>query len=330
MSRKAKRSGEFELIAKYFAPLAKGEPGALGLKDDAAYLKPRAGHHLVLTTDAIVAGVHFLADDPPETVAQKALRVNLSDLAAKGAVPRGYLLTLTLPNDIDEAWVAAFAKGLKADQAKFGIALLGGDTTATPGVTTINIAAIGEVPQGKMLTRAGAKAGDDVWVTGTIGDAALGLMLLKGVGPELSKAHRNALIARFRAPEPRSTIGPALQGLAHACIDVSDGLIADLGHLCEVSGLGIDIVVRDVPLSAAATAAVEAGVDVAALLTGGDDYELAFSAPPIVRGRLLTLATEAKVPLTRIGRVLGARGGVTAYGADGRPVRFERGGYTHF
>jgi thiamine-monophosphate kinase len=197
-------------------------------------------------------------------------------------------------------------------------------------VTTINIAAIGEVPQGRMLTRAGAKADDDVWVTGTIGDATLGLKLLKGAGPDLSKAHRQALIARFRVPEPRSTVGPALQGLAHACIDVSDGLIADIGHLSEVSGLGIDIAVRDVPLSAAATAAVEAGVDVAALLSGGDDYELAFSAPPIARGRLLALAAEAKVPLTRIGRVLGVRGGVTAYGGDGRPVRFARGGYTHF
>jgi thiamine-monophosphate kinase len=330
MSRKAKRSGEFELIAKYFAPLAKGEPGALGLKDDAAYLTPRAGYDLVLTTDAIVAGVHFFPDDPPETVAQKALRVNLSDLAAKGAVPRGYLLTLTLPNDIDEAWVASFAKGLKADQATFGIGLLGGDTTATPGVTTINIAAIGEVPRGKILTRAGAKSGDDVWVTGTIGDAALGLLLLKGEGPDLSKAHRQALIARFRVPEPRSTIGPALKGLAHACIDVSDGLIADLGHLSAVSGLGIDIAVRDVPLSAAAMAAVGEGVDVAALLTGGDDYELAFSASPTARARLLALATAAKVPLTRIGRVLAARGGVTAFGADGRSVRFARGGYTHF
>jgi thiamine-monophosphate kinase len=329
MSAKRKRSGEFELIAKYFAPLAKGEPGALGLKDDAAYLKARPGHDLVLTTDAIVAGVHFLPDDPPETVGRKALRVNLSDLAAKGAVPRGYLLTLTLSNDVEEAWVAAFAKGLKADQAKFGIALLGGDTTATPGVTTINVAAIGEVPSGKMLMRSGAKLGDDVWVSGTIGDAALGLKLLKGDSLALSKAHRASVVARYRVPEPRSAVGSALTSLAHACIDVSDGLIADLGHICEVSGVGVEIAVRDVPLSKAAKAAIQQGVNATELLSGGDDYELAFAAPPSARGRLLDLAAETKVALTRIGRVVAGRG-ATALGAEGKPVRIGRAGYTHF
>ncbi|MFM9863438.1 MAG: thiamine-phosphate kinase [Micropepsaceae bacterium] len=329
MSRKPKRSGEFELIAKYFAPLAKGEPGALGLRDDAAYLKPRLGHDLVLTTDAIVAGVHFLPGDPPETVGQKALRVNLSDLAAKGAVPRGYLLTLTLPGDIEEAWLAAFAKGLKADQAKFDIALLGGDTTATPGVTTVNITAVGEVPHGNMLTRGGAQTGDDVWVTGTIGDAVLGLKLLKGDSLDLSNAHRLSLVARYRVPEPRSAIGPRLVGLAHACIDVSDGLIADLGHVSEVSKVGIEVAVRDVPLSAAAKAAVRQSVEIGELLSGGDDYELAFAAPAPARARLLSLAAETGVALTRIGRVVKGRG-VTILAADGKSVRFGRPGYTHF
>jgi thiamine-monophosphate kinase len=317
MTRKSKRSGEFELIAKYFAPLAKGEPGALGLKDDAAYLKPRPGFDLVLTTDAIVEGVHFFPDDPPATVAQKALRVNLSDLAAKGAI------------GIDEAWVAAFAKGLNADQAKFGVALFGGDTTATPGVTTINIAALGEVPQGQMLTRGGACAGDDVWVTGTIGDATLGLKLLKGEGFDSAKSHRQLLVMRYRVPEPRSEVGPALKGLAHACIDVSDGLIADLGHIAEASDVGIEIAVGDVPLSAAAKAAVQRGVELSDLLSGGDDYELAFAAPSSSRSRLLALAVETGVPLTRVGRVVKGHG-VTALAADGKPVRTRRAGYTHF
>jgi thiamine-monophosphate kinase len=329
MTRKSKRSGEFELIAKYFAPLANGEPGALGLKDDAAYLRPRPGFDLVLTTDAIVEGVHFFPDDPPGTVAQKALRVNLSDLAAKAAIARGYLLTLTLPSGIDETWVAAFAKGLNADQAKFGVALFGGDTTATPGVTTISISALGEVPQGQMLTRGGAEAGDDVWVTGTIGDATLGLKLLKGEGFDLARSHRQLLVTRYRVPEPRSKVGLALKGLAHACIDVSDGLIADLGHIAEVSGVGIEIGVRDVPLSAAAKAAVQRGVELSELLSGGDDYELAFAAPPTARSRLLALAVETGVPLTRVGRVVKGRG-VTALAADGKPVRTRRAGYTHF
>lgn len=329
MSRKATRSGEFELIAKYFAPLAKGEPGALGLTDDAAYLRPRAGQDLVVTADATIAGVHFLADDPPDTVAQKALRVNVSDLAAKGASPRGYLLTLALQSDIGDAWIKAFAGGLKRDQVRFGLTLMGGDTTATPGPLTISVTAFGEVPQGRMLTRGGAKVGHDVWVTGTIGDAALGLRLLKGEALELSEQHRRALVARYRVPEPRIAIGRRLPALAHASIDVSDGLIADLGHICDVSNVGIEIAVRDVPLSAAAKAAIVQGCDIADLLSGGDDYELAFAAPPSARTKLLALAAETKVPLSRIGVVVKGRG-VTALDAAGKPVRFERAGYTHF
>lgn len=330
MSGKPKRLGEFELIANYFAPLAKGEAGALKLKDDAAYLKPKPGCDLVLTTDAMVAGVHFFPDDPADAVARKALRVNLSDLAAKGAVPRGYLLTLVLPKDVDERWLAAFAKGLKGDQATFGISLLGGDTTSTMGPATINIAAVGEVPWGKMLTRGGAKSGDDVWVTGTIGDAVLGLHSLKGQAPALTKAHRDAVVARLRLPEPRTTVGPALVGAAHACVDVSDGLVADLGHVCEASGLGIEIAERDVPLSAAAKAALDRGTGIATLLSGGDDYELAFTAPVAARARLLAVAGKTKVPFTRIGRVLSARSGVSVLDEKGKPVRYERTGYTHF
>ncbi len=329
MSRKAKRSGEFELIAKYFAPLAKGEPGALGLTDDAAYVGPRGGQDLVVTADATIAGVHFLAEDPPDTVAQKALRVNVSDLVAKGASPRGYLLTLVLPSDIGDAWIKAFASGLKRDQVRFGLTLIGGDTTATPGPLTIGITAFGEVAQGRMLTRGGAKVGDDVWVTGTIGDAALGLRVLKGDALKLSEAHRRALVARYRVPEPRIAIGRRLPEFAHASIDVSDGLIADLGHICELSKVGMEIAVRDVPLSAAAKAAVGQGCDVADLLSGGDDYELAFAVPPAARAKLLALTAETKVRLSRIGVVVKGRG-VTALDAAGKPIRFERAGYTHF
>lgn len=329
MSRKAKRSGEFELIAKYFAPLAKGEAGALGLTDDAAYLKPRAGHDLVATADALIADVHFFANDPPDTIAQKALRVNVSDLAAKAAAPRGYLLTLALPRDIDEPWIKAFANGLKRDQARFGMTLIGGDTTATPGPLTISVTALGEVPHGRMLTRGGAKAGDDVWVTGTIGDSVLGLRVLKGDALKVSEAQRRALVGRYRLPEPRFDLGPRLLGLAHASIDVSDGLIADLGHVSDVSKVGMEIAVRDVPLSAAAKAAVSGGVEIADLLTGGDDYELAITAPAAVRTALEALAAETKVPLTLIGRVVKGRG-VVVLDASGRRMRLARAGYTHF
>lgn len=329
MTRKSKRSGEFELIAKYFAPLSMGEPGALGLTDDAAYLKPRAGCDLVVTTDAIVAGVHFFPDDPPETVAKKALRVNLSDLAAKGAVPRGYLLTLALPASLEESWVKAFAKGLKADQAAFGITLLGGDTTATPGPLTINIVALGEVASGKMITRSGAKVGDDVSVSGAIGDATLGLRFLKGAACDISEKLKRAAIARFRVPEPRSLIGPRLVGAANACVDISDGLIADLGHVCKASGVGMEIAVRDVPLSAAAKAAAGRGMDVTAFLSGGDDYEVAFTAPTSARARLAAIAAEVGVPLTRIGTVVAGEG-VSVLDDAGKLLRFLRPGYTHF
>lgn len=329
MSGAPKRSGEFELIAKYFAPLSRGEPGALNLKDDAAYLRPRAGCDLVVTTDALVAGVHFFPDDAADTVAKKALRVNLSDLAAKGAVPRGYLLTLALPAALGEGWVKAFAKGLRHDQDAFGISLLGGDTTATPGPLTINIVALGEVPSGKMLTRGAAVAGDDVWVSGTIGDAALGLCLLKGELPGLGARHRRAAVARYQVPEPRCSLGPRLVGLVHACIDVSDGLVADLGHIADVSGVAVEIVADDVPLSAAGKAAVSQGLDAAILLSGGDDYELAFTAPQAARTKLAALAAATAVPLTRIGVVAKGRG-LKALDAQGRPLRFARGGYTHF
>lgn len=329
MSGAPKRSGEFELIAKYFAPLAKGEPGALGLRDDAAYLKPRAGCDLVVTTDAIVAGVHFFPDDPPDTIAKKALRVNLSDLAAKGAVPRGYLLTLALPAGVDDPWVRAFAKGLREDQASFGLSLLGGDTTATPGPLTINIVALGEVASGKMITRSGAKVGDDVWVSGSIGDAALGLRLLKGEAWDVGARHRRAALARFRVPEPRSALGPKLVGLAHACADVSDGLLADLGHICRASDVGIEVQASQVPLSPAAKAGVACGIGIEAFLSGGDDYELAFAAPTSASSRVASVAAAAGVALSRVGAVVKGRA-VRALGVDGKALQIRLPGYTHF
>jgi thiamine-monophosphate kinase len=330
MTRDAKRLGEFELIAKYFAPLARGERGALGLTDDAALFEPKAGHDLVLTTDAVVAGVHFLENDPPETIAQKALGVNLSDLAAKGARPRVYLLTIALPRAVDEPWIKSFAAGLKRAQARFGIGLVGGDTVATPGPLTISVTAVGEVPRGRMLTRGGAKAGDDIWVTGTIGDAALGLRAAHGENLRLDDKQRAALIARYRIPEPRSGLGPRLLGVAHACLDVSDGLIADLGHMAAASRVGVEIAVADVPLSSPAAAAVEADrAAVSELLTAGDDYELAIAAPPAKRKQMADLAAAAKTKLTRIGRVVRGRG-VVARGAGGATLPLSRKGFTHF
>jgi thiamine-monophosphate kinase len=326
----AKRRGEFELIAELFAPLSKGEPGAFALTDDAAALKPKPGHDIVLTTDAIVAGVHFLPGDPAGTIAQKALRVNLSDLAAKGAKPRAYMLTAALSDIASDIWLKAFAEGLKHDQKKFGLTLIGGDTVATPGPLTLNVVAIGEVAQGKMLRRAHAKAGDDIWVTGTIGDAALGLRVLRDEDLGLSERHSASLIARYRVPEPRVAAGQAILGIAHACLDISDGLVADCGHMAEASKVGIELRAADVPLSPAAHAAVANGrANLADLLTAGDDYELAFAAAPAHRARLTALAAKLKIRFTRIGKAVKGNG-VRVHGPDGAAMELDRTGFTHF
>jgi hypothetical protein len=221
MPDRPSRRGEFELIARYFAPLAAAAPGALGLTDDAAWIRPAPGEELVVTTDALVEGVHFLGTDPPSLIARKALRVNLSDLAAKGAQPLAYLLDTVFSRGVSEEWIAAFAEGLAADQAEYGVALIGGDTTATPGPTMLAITALGTVPAGRMIRRSTAKPGDDVYVSGSIGDAALGLEVLRGGLADLPEAARAHLIGRYRLPQPRLGLGPRLWGLAHAAIDVS-------------------------------------------------------------------------------------------------------------
>lgn len=306
---------EFGLIARHFRPLA--GPGALGLLDDAALIDPPSGRQLVVTADAMVAGVHFLPDDPADTVGAKLLRVNLSDLAAMGAVPLAYLMTVSAPRSTPDEWFAGFAAGLARDQARFGIALLGGDMTSTPGPMTLTLTAIGHVAPGAALRRVGAAAGDEVWVTGTIGDGALGLLALRG---ELADA-TGFLGERYRLPQPR--LGLALAGVVSACMDVSDGLVQDLGHLARAAGLGAVIESALVPRSPAARAAGEAWL--AACLTGGDDYELVMAVPP---GRGALMAAQP-CPMARIGR-FEPGAGVRVLDADGRDVRLDRAGWSHF
>jgi len=329
------RAGEFELIARHFAPLARHFPGAFGLLDDAAVIAPAPGHELVAKTDAIVGGVHFLDDDPPGLIARKALRVNLSDLAAKGAVPRAYLLDLVLPASIGEGWIADFARGLARDQKTYGLHLIGGDLDSTPGPVTIAIAAFGEVPAGRMIRRRGARAGDTVFVTGTLGDAAFGLAALRGALPGLDAPAAAFLADRYRLPRPRVALGPRLAELASAAIDVSDGLVADLGHLCQVSELCAVVEASLVPLSAAARAVLAANpARLASVLTGGDDYEILFTAPMAAASRLDYLARVLDVPITAIGWMESPasrkRFEVTVVGEGGQPLAFERGGWTHF
>lgn len=297
--------GEFELIARYFAPIASAFPGALGLKDDVALLDLTPGHRMAATTDAVVAGVHFLPDDPPELIAKKLVRVNVSDLAAKGAKPLACLLALALPRSTTPAWLDAFAKGLAEDCAAFAMPLVGGDTTATDGPLTLALTAMGEVPEGQVPLRSGARIGDRIFVSGTIGDGALGLDVAKGGLGELAAPLRDHLLRRYRLPEPRIGLGLALRGLIHAAIDVSDGLVADLGHICAASGVGAEIQAAMVPMSDAAQMALARDpTRLAQVLTGGDDYELLFAADPSQSDRIVEAGIAVGVPVTGIGFIV--------------------------
>lgn len=326
---RARRVGEFELIARYFAPLARAFEGAGGLQSDNAFLPADARHDLVVKTDTIVAGVHFLADDLPRRIAAKALRVCLSDLAAGGATPFVYQLSLALPSNWDEAWVAAFARGLAADQRRFGIILCGGDTVVTPGPLTITVTAFGRVARGKGVTRAGARAGDELWVTGTIGDGALGLLAARGNLAALSARQRAHIEDRYRLPRPRCTLAPRLPGIVTAMADVSDGLLADAGHIADASRLAVSIERDDVPLSPAARKAVAADPRLwAIVLGGGDDYELVMSVPGRRRAALQAAAKAAGLRITCIGRFVS--GGGVSVNAGGRAIEAPRKGYVHF
>lgn len=322
--------GEFDLIARFFKPLSRAGPGAFALGNDGALLTPPAGSGLVVTKDLMVAGVHYPEGEEPAVLARRLLRVNLSDLAAMGATATAYALGLALPADIDDAWVEAFAAGLARDQDEFGVALIGGDTVVTQGPAVLSLTAFGTVEGEACVTRSGAGVGDDIYVSGTAGDATLGLRAVQGVLAALSPDDRAALTARFRLPEPRLALGAALVGLATCAIDVSDGLVADLGHLCAESGVAARVRADAVPLSGPARRALNADeAAIADLLTGGDDYELLFCAPPSARGDINALGRRLGLALSRIGAIEPGQG-VTVLGADGQPLALGRTGYTHF
>lgn len=326
----AKASGEDDLIARYFRPLATN-PGAFGLIDDAALLK-QSGDDLVITTDAIVEGVHFLPDDPPDTIARKALRVNLSDLAVKGATPAGFVLTLALREASDE-WLAPFARALGEDATAFGCPVLGGDTVSTPGPLMISITAFGRVPPGTMVRRDGAKVGDRIAVTGTIGDASLGLRVFRNqiTGEGLDTSSRDFLIQRYRVPQPRSALALAIREHASAAMDVSDGLAGDLAKLCAASRVSAAIEMAAVPLSAPARALLAKGsADIEAAVSGGDDYEVLCAIPENRWESFVAAAGKAGVQISSIGRVVAGGAAPQFLDATGKPVTLKRLSYSHF
>ena len=333
------RPSEDDLIARYLAPLA--GPGGLGLRDDAALATPPPGHDLVVTKDMLVAGVHFFPDDPPDIVARKALRVNLSDLAAKGADPCGILLGLGLPAAWTEDWLAAFVAGLGEDCRAFGCPVLGGDTVAMPstdrpGPLTLSITAFGTVPAGRMVPRTGARAGDAIHVSGTIGDAVLGLRI-RWNKPEdhawieaLAPAHREALLARHLRPEPRLALRDALRDHARCAMDVSDGFLGDLAKMLRLEGVGASLAATDVPLSPAVHAAVALEPRLlAAALTGGDDYEVIACVPPHQAVDFEAAAARAAVPVAFVGTAEDGED-VTLRDDAGRDLPLERLSFSHF
>jgi thiamine-monophosphate kinase len=314
---------EFDWINRYFAPLASAE--GLGLQDDAALFKPDPGWELVLTSDAMTADIHFFADDPADKIAQKLLRVNLSDLAAKGATPRGYLLNLLLPSGIKEEWLAGFVAGLLSDQTRYGIKLFGGDTSRIEGPITATITAIGEVESGTMLRRNGAQIGDILYMTGGLGNGGLGLKIRKG---ELESNHY--LLEKYLLPTPRLEVGQAIRGLAHASMDISDGLVQDAGHLAKASGVSITLNTSQLTFSREARDLLQQKPDLFEYcLTCGDDYELLFTAPPESYDSLITLSEQTEVTITAIGSV-GEGSGVTILDDQGEPLEIKRGGWAHF
>jgi len=322
---------EFDLIKRLFVPLTGGRPEALNLADDVALIPGPAGYQWAITKDAMVAGVHFFPDDPPELIARKLIRVNLSDLASKGAEPQFLLLATCFPQGIESGWLDRFASGLKTDCDEFTVAVIGGDTVATPGPLVLSLTAVGRIPEHTALLRSNARSGDHIWLSGSVGDAALGLLVARGESKSLSQADADFLLDRYRLPQPRVTLGPRLRGLAHAAMDVSDGLLGDLGHICSTSGCAAEIEAERLPLSAAARAALATGLGegLTTLVTGGDDYEILFTAPPEAEGALSILSGDLAVPLTRIGRIMPGQG-VTLLDGGGRVVEMGQGGYRHF
>lgn len=317
---------EFAFIRRHFLALA--GPAALNLQDDAAVFSPPQGREMVMAVDAMVENVHFLPTDPPDTIGRKLLRCNLSDLAAMGSRPEGWLLAFARSPHITDAWVEQFCAGLAQDQACFGLSLMGGDTTSTSGPLVLSLTIVGSVLPGQAIQRCGARAGDGLWVSGTIGDGALGLRVLQGVEPPLADPTGH-LAERYRLPQPR--IGLPLHGLASAAMDVSDGLVQDAGHLARENALHVRIQADQVPLSTAARALGPAWQEVC--LTGGDDYEILFAVPPEREHQLLSCPSlptpYGVVPVTRIGQFEAGVPGVSVMDGAGQPMHFKAKGWSH-
>jgi len=328
----ADRLSEDDLIASIFAPLS--GPGSLDLRDDAALLSPPPGHQIIATADALVAGVHFFPDDPADQIAQKSLRVNISDLSAIGADPWGYLLSLALPDNCSTDWLMSFAQGLKADGKTYGMSLLGGDTVRTPGPLMINVTALGLVPDGQMVQRTKAKVGDRIYVSGSIGDSALGLALRLNqiaLSTEMKTEWQDHLLNSYLLPQPRQGLIAALRAHAHASMDVSDGLIGDLTKLLKVSQVSARVELARIPLSPAAAGLIALQDDLFdRAVTGGDDYEILCTVPPTHSSEFEQAAAAANINVTYIGDVIAGPQAPLWIDRNGQTKIFAKASFSHF
>jgi thiamine-monophosphate kinase len=329
------RPSEDELIATYFVPLA--GPGAFGLRDDAAIVAQKPGHDIVATKDMSIAGVHFFTDDPPGAVARKALRVNLSDLAAKGAEPSGFLLGLALPEDWTVHWLAGFAQGLGEDAAAYKCPLLGGDTVKSPRPLIVSVTAFGTVPAQKMILRAGVAAGDRIYVTGTIGDAALGLKFRLDVAQDakwtrcVNQADAAYLAGRTLLPRPRLGLREALRAHAHSAMDISDGFAGDLAKMLRLTGMTAEVRTADVPLSDAARKILhEAPFLLETILTGGDDYEILCAVPPSQSAAFEADSAAAGILVRQVATARPGNAPPVFKDAEGRNLVVARPSFRHF
>jgi thiamine-monophosphate kinase len=316
-------TSEFDLIARHFTRPAAN--AVLGVGDDCALIDVTNGMDLAVSTDTMVSGTHFFPDVDPEHLGHKALAVNLSDIAAMGAMPYWATLALTLPN-VNHDWLAAFAKGFFDLAQEYNVSLIGGDTTRGPLTMTVTI--MGEVPAGAALRRGNAKPGNDVWVSGNIGDAALAVAHRHG-RLVLSEDDYREAVMRLYEPSPRVNLGQALRGLATSAIDVSDGLLADLTHICRLSGVGATVELGAIPVSSIGAKHIGADAGRTAIVAGGDDYELCFTAHPNSRDSIEDLTDMLGIPLTRIGQIKRGKG-VSLLGSDGKAVKVDGRGYDHF
>ena len=329
------RLGEFEIISKIFQPLTRGFKGAYNLKDDCASIALESHREFVISSDTLVAGVHFFPDDPPLSVGHKALAVNISDISSKGAKPYAYTLSIAIPQWVDECWLQSFADGLSESQSLYDIILIGGDTVSTPGPLTISITIFGKIDKNKMVKRFGAADEDFICVTGTIGDSYLGLQLLlpgnKNRFEYLEDEDKEYLIKRYRYPEPRVTIAPWLIKYASSAMDISDGLVADANKLHTSTPISGTINISDIPLSRAAQKIIENEPDtIADLICGGDDYEILFTLPVRSRDLFFHDVKAAGLDVTSIGRVNSRMNEMSFVKSDGEKLILKATGYDHF